>query len=164
MEIWKETKVHKNYQVSNMGRIRSFAWGKDKIIKGGLDERGYSRINIKGKKYRLHRLIGDVFIRNPKKKPKINHKNGIKLYNRIENLEWCTNLENIRHAIKNGLARKADGRTQSPLKIKDLNNIILWKSQGMTGADIGRHFNICKETINKFLRKESHKYFYNEKL
>jgi hypothetical protein len=65
-----------------------------------IDKLGYNRISINKKNYLLHRLIALVFVPNPNKKPEVNHKNGIKTDNRIENLEWVTRKENIVHSFE----------------------------------------------------------------
>ena len=65
--------------------------------------KGYVCVDIKGKKYKVHRLIAEAFLPNPEHKPQINHIDGDKTNNKISNLEWCTNSENAIHAIKNGL-------------------------------------------------------------
>jgi hypothetical protein len=64
-------------------------------------------MTIDGKRHRvtIHRLLCIVYLPNPENKPQVNHINGIKTDNRLENLEWCTNLENMRHAIARGLIK-----------------------------------------------------------
>lgn len=57
-------------------------------------EKGYLRVSLKNRHYKVHRLVGETFIPNPSKLPQINHKNEIKTDNRVDNLEWCDNWYN----------------------------------------------------------------------
>ena len=83
-----------------------------KVMKPLDNGKGYLRIKLtkdtKSKRYMLHRLIAETFIPNPFSKKYINHINGIKSDNRIENLEWCTQSENCKHAWKTGLRTYTD--------------------------------------------------------
>lgn len=72
-------------------------------LKFQYDARGYRVISIKNSTISQHRLLAIAFIPNPENKPQVNHINGVKDDNRIENLEWVTNKENRIHAIENGL-------------------------------------------------------------
>lgn len=91
--------VDKNdsYSVNQNGIIINNKSGK--IVKQRVDKYGYLRVNLEAS----HRLVAQAFIPNPENKPEVNHKNGCKTDNRVENLEWCTRLENIEHAIATGL-------------------------------------------------------------
>ena len=87
------------YSISNLGRIRS---ERNRLILSMWEDKdGYLRVNlkVKGEVYQrlVHRLVGENFISNPYNKKQINHKNGIRNDNRVENLEWVTALENQRH-------------------------------------------------------------------
>lgn len=104
---WKEINEFEKYQVSETGQVKSLHRGKDITLKPEVDKDGYHiyDLSINGQKQRkkAHRLVAEAFLSNVSKLPVVNHLNGIKNDNRLENLEWCTYFHNTRHAIELGL-------------------------------------------------------------
>lgn len=110
MEIWKDVTGYEGlYQVSNTGKVKTLQKqvGRketEKIMKANKVWTGYLRIGLrkngKTKNTYIHRIVAQEFIENPEHKPIINHKNGNRQDNRVENLEWCTFGENSRASKK----------------------------------------------------------------
>lgn len=129
-EIWKRygkiSKITNGlYQVSNLGNIRNYK--SNRILKSCKDKDGYLLIglhkNHKLKTVRIHRLVAKSFIPNLENKPQVNHKDGNKQNNNVDNLEWCTMLENIKHAWKNGLMKIHYGKGKNSKKAKIIYQI-----------------------------------------
>lgn len=136
---WKPVSIAPQLEVSNQGDIR------DSITKAlvGFDNgNGYKRVIIKRKKHYVHRLVACAFIPNPQNKPVINHKNGIRSDNRVENLEWVTIAENNLHAYR-VLDRKA------PDNIKQYQ---FKKGHGVT-AEVRKK--LSESSRDRFLREKS---------
>jgi hypothetical protein len=104
-EIWRKIEGFSNYEVSSEGRVRNVETGK--VLRSMIAKDGYHRIGLylkgKPKSHLIHRLVATTFIPNPESKKEVNHINGCKADNRVENLEWSTRSENAFHAYKTGL-------------------------------------------------------------
>ena len=104
MEVWKAIKDYEDcYKISTAGRITGIKYHK--ILKYYIRPDGYATVilckNNKKKLYRVHRLVAETFIPNPKKLSEVNHKDENKLNNHIDNLEWCTSQYNKNYGTRN---------------------------------------------------------------
>lgn len=114
-EVWKDIPMYAGiYEVSNLGRVRSKVTGL--ITTGHPNHKGYLRayiyLNGMVKKEFVHRLVAMAFLPNPNHYPQVNHVDYNRTNNRVDNLEWCTGEQNVRHSIDhlNGKAVYCDGK------------------------------------------------------
>lgn len=162
-ELWKA--IDETYSVSNLGRIKSKdmlvnaknnsnAIRKGRILKLKKEKNGYLRVMLKNRKtYMVHRLVAQAFIPNPDNKPYINHINGDPTNNCVENIEWCTQKENMGHAWKNGFCDIS--RIGRKLTLHDAEMIRIKYSAYHTKFGLkafADYFNVSTKTIWKILR------------
>lgn len=104
-EKWKTIEWNPDYQVSNLGRVKSLKYGKERILKPGKSSNGYLAVNLlkknKTKSITVHRLVCEAFLQNPYNLSDINHRNEIKTDNRLENLEYCDRRYNVNYGKGN---------------------------------------------------------------
>lgn len=117
MEIWKDIKGYEGiYQISSLGNVKSlYGWDghayitREKILHPAPTTTGYYKVKLvkdgHRKDHKIHRLVADAFISNPMNKKQVNHKDGNKLNNDVNNLEWCTASENSQHSYQTGLKK-----------------------------------------------------------
>lgn len=160
-EIWKPIKGYNgNYEISNIGRVKSFMGKAPKILKIYIDRYGYEYValskNRAMKKHKVHRLVAKHFIGEPKSNKQINHKNGIKTDNYPENLEWCTASENINHAIETGL-RDSIGEANASAKLNttkvlDIRNT--YRIGCFTQQEIADAHEVSRQIVGAIIRRE----------
>ena len=173
MEIWKDIQGYEGlYQVSNIGNIKSLDrtvgenrtpyLKKGRILKA-WKYNGYLCVNLCGEgknvKLKVHRIVAETFIDNPKNKKEVNHINGNKTDNRVENLEWCSHKENIQHAFRTGLRKTGTNATNSKLSVDDINYIIKnirLKSHKYGARAMARKYNVCYSTITQILHGKTY--------
>lgn len=135
MEEWKNIKNHSRYEISNLGNVRNI---KTKyILKGRLSKSGYLQVSIRndltGKQENqyIHRLVAFHWIDNPKNKKEVNHKDGNKLNNSADNLEWVTSSENQIHRQK---VLKKNKTSQRKIGRYDKDNNLLQEYDSILSA------------------------------
>lgn len=186
-EIWKTIPgFGGRYEVSDHGQVRSYANGrhgnKDEavVLKPKKIPAGYLQVNLYktnggGKQfYKLvHRLVADAFIPNPNTFPVVNHKDGNKMNNRVENLEWVTASENSTHAVQTGLSKPSQyqkdvtsARCSVPVVMfdKSMNELARFgsakKASEETGDDISAIIKCCR---GKLKSTKGHKWQYADR-
>ena len=106
-ERWKEWPQDPRIMVSNMGNVISYRSGEPYPLKLSLNNWGYPRVGaVPGGQY-VHRMVAETWLDNPNPNyyTEVNHINGDKTDNRVENLEWVTHSENVYHAMRTGLMK-----------------------------------------------------------
>jgi hypothetical protein len=149
------------YIVSNLGRLMSknkmveakngLALRKGKILNPSKTDKGYLRTrlsvdNIK-KNFFIHRLVAEAFIENLNNLPDVNHKDGNKENNRVDNLEWVTKQENHTHAVRTGLKAKGERHGMSKLTLPQVTEIKNMLRAKISYSRIAKIFNVTKQTI-----------------
>lgn len=142
-EEWRQLKINTNYYVSNLGRVKSFQRGKEKIMAESKNPKIYTSVRINGKSIRSHRLIAEAF-GIIKENEWVNHIDGRRNNNKVSNLEKSNPSHNLKHAFKTALHIHIHGEThhQSKLNDKKAIDVIKMYSKGIALKKIANKFNI----------------------
>lgn len=126
VEVWKDIAGYEGlYQVSNLGEVKSFQNKEPIILKPMVSHKGYSRVELHkdgvGKMKSIHILVKSTFdpLTNNLGDVQVNHKDGDKKNNCIDNLEWCTASQNVKHAFETGLKVPVKGERHGMCKLTD---------------------------------------------
>lgn len=158
---WYDIKGYEGlYKINRQGDIYIMKKprAKEGVKKFSLDKDGYKQVNLskngKYTTYKIHRLVALTFIPNPNNYPVINHIDGDKQNNRVDNLEWCTRSENDLHAFRLGLRKpipvekKARGEQTRTAKLKEKQVIYIKKHKYIETEILMKMFNVSRSTIN----------------
>lgn len=160
-EIWRDVVGYEGrYMVSSLGRVKSLRFGKEKFLCSFPNVDGYLKVGLFRKskmrqcsvqhQYSVHRLVAEAFIPNPEGKPQVNHIDGDKTNNRVENLEWATSRENTIHAILLGLNNQHKNKKKLTAEEVEYIRAHCIKGDLQFGMNaLARKFNVCQATIWK---------------
>jgi|WetSurMetagenome_2_1015567.scaffolds.fasta_scaffold22974_8 hypothetical protein len=176
-DIWKDIPGYEGmYQCSNYGLIQSFdryipsaikyqdrVKRKGKIIKPFFDRYGYLKLilykNGIKKNVTIHRLVALSFISNPENKPQVNHINGIKSDNYVNNLEWVSNIDNIKHGVANKLFQYGLNHHFATLTTQELIDIKnKYIPRIYSSRKLAKEYNVSKTLILYIIKGKTRKY------
>jgi len=173
--IWKQVE-HSNgiYMVNNVGQVKRAAitvryerYGRkilankpEKILTLSKTKKGYISVYVIDRHIPVHRLVAKAFVPNPENKPFVNHINGIKDDNRVENLEWCTASENTLHGYALGLmpSRSGESNGTSKLKESDIIKIRELASKGVSQYKIADQYKIDRSNVGSIVNRKTWKH------
>lgn len=163
--IFKKIQGYPGYKISSCGKIYSI-FRKDSVGRNNSKSERFLKYSIVRQYYyvglsngvtrkmvRVHRIVAKTFLPNPKNLPQVNHKNGNKLDNRIENLEWVSAKENVKHAHATGLKTPHVGVSLAGLLPKDVLKIRKKYLAGMSQGNIAKEFGISQTGVWKIVNR-----------
>ena len=161
-EEFRPIEGHEDFLISNYGRVYSNKVGC--IMNEFPDQNGYLQCNIDRIPTKIHRLVAKAFIPNPENKKCVNHISGRKTNNYVENLEWCTHSENVKHAYEHNLyprkqSRVGENNTRATHTEEEVRKVCSFLEQGLTYKQIcdemGYEFDEARSFIAHISARES---------
>lgn len=168
-EIWKQVKGFEDYEISNLGNIRSYNKTSDKhihkTIKINHTKEGYEVITLsKTRKYLIHRLVAETFIDNPDNKKEVNHKDLNKSNNKVSNLEWVSHSENMKHAYVNGVVKMPEGGKKTQWKrvltdeqVREIRNTYIPHDKNFGMKALAKKYGVSESVIKKVANRVSYR-------
>ena len=163
-EKWKDIEGYEGiYQVSNTGKVKSLKRSvkhytgstrtvNERLLKHTIVN-GYCHVDLskygKRERFLVHRLVASAFLKNPNRKPQVNHIDGNKINNNVNNLEWSTANENVLHGYRTGLTKPMTGSKNGHSKLSELEVIEIRNmySKGRTQKELAEKFKVSTWTI-----------------
>ena len=156
-ELWRDVVSYEGlYQVSNLGRVKSFYGLGEKLLTPSVNKGGYEFVILTKNKIRksckVHTLVARAFIPNPENKPVVHHRDSDRTNNRVDNLEWVTYHENSAYAVQLGKYDKKDScaTPQAKLTAEDVRYIranYIPRHREFGANALARKFKVCTNTI-----------------
>ena len=142
-----------DYNITENGEIFNNRNGR--TLKPQLNGKGYLRVSIGGRLEFVHRLVAEKYIPNPSNLPQVKHKDGNKLNNKVENLEWTTNIENRKHALVNNLHLCGEKCSWSKLTEEDVR--FIRSNKNVNAKQLSEKFNVSISTIKDIINNRTWK-------
>lgn len=133
-----------DYIITKEGEVINNKWHRK--VKPQPNGMGYLRVSIGGKLMFVHRLVAEKYIPNPENKPQVNHIDGNPKNNRVENLEWVTQKENMAHAVKTGLQPIGEKHPNSKLNWEKVR--FIREHPEISRDEISKMFNIAPSSVS----------------
>jgi hypothetical protein len=160
-EVWKDIPGYPRYQVSNMGRVRSFLSGKENILTAYIRKGGYGVVNLKNcngrKMFQIHRLVLYTFVGECPIDQECCHKNGVPHDNRLENLRWGTKSSNAQDRKLHGTFHEGEANYSSKITNSDAEDIRNKYAKGSPVSTLVKEYGVQQNAIRKIITGKSFK-------
>ena len=156
-EIWQAYPNNRNYLISTLGRVRGRG---GRILHPAKHRQGYLWLKVGKSHCLVHRLVAETFIPNPDGKTTVNHINGNKADNRVENLEWATQSENNKHAHITGLCKFTRKQWEIATKGRKVSQVQVFQikdkyNNGASQSELAEEFHISRAHVCRIVNNKS---------